>query len=157
MESKIWEILLVESGILGFGFRNPTNYWNPVLGIWNPWYGIQNQRLSWIPLHGVCWKHSVSTNVTRVKIPEMIPCLGCLLSYPSWINGYWNFSSHHVSFFGELKMRVVTYHYHTTTVAFLLQLCCNSNISKVAQEVLWSQHNASTMPLVKKRLKHSVI
>ena len=25
---------------------------NPVPAIQNPWYGIQNQRLSWIPLHG---------------------------------------------------------------------------------------------------------
>ena len=26
--------------------------WKPVPGIWNPWHGIQNSRLSWIPLHG---------------------------------------------------------------------------------------------------------
>ena len=24
---------------------------NLVPGIWNPWHGIQNRRLSWIPLH----------------------------------------------------------------------------------------------------------
>ena len=26
--------------------------WKPVPGIWNSWHGIQNSRLSWIPLHG---------------------------------------------------------------------------------------------------------
>ena len=60
VESRIWENLLVESGILGFGIqntaqgiRNPTNFWirnqisidkdwNPVIGVWDPWCGIQN-------------------------------------------------------------------------------------------------------------------
>ena len=54
------ENLLVESGVLGFGIRNtaqgiwnPANFgirnpisidkdWNPVTGIWDPRYGIQN-------------------------------------------------------------------------------------------------------------------
>ena len=61
------KFLLVESGILGFGIRNtaqgirnPTKDWNPIQGsprkdwnqvpgIRNPWRGIQNPRLSWIP------------------------------------------------------------------------------------------------------------
>ena len=36
-----------------FGIRNPL-CWNPksVPGIQNPQRGIQNPRLSWIPLHG---------------------------------------------------------------------------------------------------------
>ena len=38
------------------GIRNPTNDWNPQsnflwLRIRNPWRGIRNPRLSWIPLH----------------------------------------------------------------------------------------------------------
>ena len=37
-DSGIWEFLLVESGILVFGIRNLPR-------------GIQNPRLSWIPLH----------------------------------------------------------------------------------------------------------
>ena len=61
------EIVLAESGIFrGFGIRNaaqgipltieiqnPTSTdkdWNPVPGIRNPRRGIQNPRLSWIPL-----------------------------------------------------------------------------------------------------------
>ena len=53
-------ILLVESGIVGFGIRNtcqsihkPTNDWNLVPGIRNSRRGIQNPILSCIPLHGV--------------------------------------------------------------------------------------------------------
>ena len=56
------KILIVKSGILCFGIRNPTNdgtrnpsytekEWNRVPGIRNPWRGIQNPE-SRIPLHG---------------------------------------------------------------------------------------------------------
>ena len=50
------------SGILGFGIRNPTTNWNPefnshwqrirnpVLGIQNPWRGIQNFKTALNPL-----------------------------------------------------------------------------------------------------------
>ena len=45
-----------ESGIpLTIGIHNPSSTdkdWNPLPGIRNPRYGIQNPRLSWIPLHG---------------------------------------------------------------------------------------------------------
>ena len=42
---------------LAYSSRNPESkfYWqrrNPVPGIQNPWQGIQNPRLCWIPLHG---------------------------------------------------------------------------------------------------------
>ena len=64
------KILLVESGILDSGIRNTAqvirnpiidwnsktkSHWqgmNPVPGIRNPWRGIQNPRMSWIPLQG---------------------------------------------------------------------------------------------------------
>ena len=55
------EVLLVNSGILGFeipnaaqGIQNPSftdKDWNPVPGILNPCQGIQNLRLSWITSH----------------------------------------------------------------------------------------------------------
>ena len=58
-------IVLVESGLLGFGIRIPTinwnpesriqvllTYWNPVIVIRNPQRGVQNPRLSWIPYMG---------------------------------------------------------------------------------------------------------
>ena len=63
------KFLFVESGILSFGMRNKaqrirnaTKDWNPIQrstrkkwnevpGIRNPRRGIQNPRLSWIPLH----------------------------------------------------------------------------------------------------------
>ena len=52
------QFLLEESGILSFGIqntaqriRNPTKDWNQVPRIRNPWHGIQNPRLAWIPLH----------------------------------------------------------------------------------------------------------
>ena len=55
------EVLLVNSGILGFGIpnaaqgiQNPSftdKDWNPVPGILNPCQGIQNTRLSWITSH----------------------------------------------------------------------------------------------------------
>ena len=71
LESGIWEIFLVESGILGFGIWNSPQgmsgspqrlkvppsknpelcNWNPESRIQNPLRGIQNTRLSWIPLH----------------------------------------------------------------------------------------------------------
>jgi len=38
------------------GIQIPSStdrYWNPVPGIRNPRCGIENSRLSWIPLHGV--------------------------------------------------------------------------------------------------------
>ena len=37
------------------GIQNPRSTdkgWNPVPGIWKPRRGIQNPRLSWIPLYG---------------------------------------------------------------------------------------------------------
>ena len=50
------KILLMESGIpLTIVIQNPSStekYWNPVPRIRNPQCGIQNPRLSWIPLHG---------------------------------------------------------------------------------------------------------
>ena len=64
------KILRVDSGILGFGIRNtahkesrtplaigiqnpssPQKDWNPAPGIRNPWRGIRNPRLSWIPFY----------------------------------------------------------------------------------------------------------
>ena len=50
-------IQLKKSGIplTMIGIQNPSSSdkdWNPVPGIQNPRRGIQNQRLSWIPLHG---------------------------------------------------------------------------------------------------------
>ena len=65
------KILLLESGILGFGIwktaqgiwnpltigiQNPSKSstdkdWNPVPGLQNPRSGIQDLRLSWIPLY----------------------------------------------------------------------------------------------------------
>ena len=44
-------ILHVQSGILSFGIWNTKTGENPVPGIRNPSLGIQNPRLSWIPLH----------------------------------------------------------------------------------------------------------
>ena len=53
-------IQLKESGIpLTIGIQNPSatdKYWNPVPRIRNPWRGIQNPGLSWIPLHGAIYK-----------------------------------------------------------------------------------------------------
>ena len=50
------ELQLKEFGIpVTIGIQNPSStvkYWNPVPGIRNPRCGIQNLRLSWIPLHG---------------------------------------------------------------------------------------------------------
>ena len=52
-------IHIVESGILGFGIRNPTSDWVPLTKtgiaylesrIRNPWRRIRNPSLSWIPL-----------------------------------------------------------------------------------------------------------
>ena len=67
MESRSWEnfafgiwnlesgIQLKESGIPStIGIQNPSSIyknWNPVPGIRNPQCGIQDPRLSWIPLH----------------------------------------------------------------------------------------------------------
>ena len=56
LESWVLEsgIQLKESGIpLTIGIQNPSStdkYWNPVPGIRNPWRGIQNPGLSWIPV-----------------------------------------------------------------------------------------------------------
>ena len=67
---KSWKYLLTESGTMGFGIRskahrirnltsdwNPESTfhckdWNPVPGIRNPRRGIQNPKLSGIPLYG---------------------------------------------------------------------------------------------------------
>ena len=50
------ELQLKEFGIpVTIGIQNPSStdkYWNPVPGVRNPRCGIQNLRLSWIPLHG---------------------------------------------------------------------------------------------------------
>ena len=51
-----FRVQLKESGILpgiGIQISNSTDKnWNQVPGIRNPRHGIQNPRLSWIPLHG---------------------------------------------------------------------------------------------------------
>ena len=75
VESRIWENLLVESGILGFGIRNtaqgirnPANFgirnpisidkdWNAVIGIWNPQCGIQNPESKTV-LDSLTWGKS---------------------------------------------------------------------------------------------------
>ena len=67
VESRILENLLVESGILGFGIRNtaqgirnPVSIdkdWNPVIGIWNPWCGIQNTESKTV-LDSLTWGKS---------------------------------------------------------------------------------------------------
>ena len=81
------KILLLASGILGFGIRNtaqrirnPSNDWNPesnfywkrlemATGIWNPLREIQNPKLSWIPLYGAIDRHSLfTTSATRFAI-----------------------------------------------------------------------------------------
>ena len=81
------KILLLASGILGFGIRNtaqrirnPSNDWNPEsnfywkrlemdTGIRNPLRGIQNPKLSWIPLYGAIDTHSLfTTSATRFAI-----------------------------------------------------------------------------------------
>ena len=55
-------IQLKESEILQRnGIQNPSSTdkdWNQVAAIWNPRRGIQNPRLSWIPLYGtICFIH----------------------------------------------------------------------------------------------------
>ena len=80
------KIFLLASGILGFGIRNtaqrirnPSNDWNPEsnfywqrledTGIQNPLRGIQNPKLSWIPLYGAIDTHSLfTTSATRFSI-----------------------------------------------------------------------------------------
>ena len=81
------KILLLPSGILGFGIRNtaqrirnPCNDWNPESnfywkrletdsGIRSPLRGIQNPKLSWIPVYWVIDTHSLfTTSATRFAI-----------------------------------------------------------------------------------------
>ena len=60
VESGSWALesentQLKESGtLLRIGIQNPSS--TKVPGIRNPRCGIQNPRLSWIPLHGVTFK-----------------------------------------------------------------------------------------------------
>ena len=66
-------IQLKESGIpLTIGIQNPSStdkYWNPVPGIRNPRCGIQNTRLSQIPLHrAICL-----VNGKPLKPPPPLP------------------------------------------------------------------------------------
>ena len=43
-----------------------TNYRrNPVPEIWIPWHGIQNPRLSWIPLHGATLSYVLHFSCSR--------------------------------------------------------------------------------------------
>ena len=70
----------MESGILGFGIqntaqrirnptKNPTKDWNPVAGVRNPWHGIQNPRLAWIPLHEAkCQSNQAGSEKGRFSI-----------------------------------------------------------------------------------------
>ena len=91
-------IQLKESGILpriGIQISSSTDkYWNPVPGIRNPRCGIQNPRLSWIPLHeancqsnqagwkkgwlsiGLCEVCSLGFGCTIKCTPEAIYILG---------------------------------------------------------------------------------
>ena len=91
------------SGILGFGIRNtaigvqsPTiNNWNaeskfhwkkmynPVIGILNQRRGIQNQRLSWIPLHGANFFLVYSPIIEKKKIIKQHLCTYRLVKKPS--------------------------------------------------------------------------
>ena len=61
-------ILLKESRIpLMIEIQNPSSTdknWNPANETWNPYHGIQNPRLSWIPfIHG---KHGSSTYLQKI-------------------------------------------------------------------------------------------
>ena len=60
VESRIWENLPVESGILGFGIRNPSKDWNPESkfhwqrpesSTWYPESTACSPESTWIPLH----------------------------------------------------------------------------------------------------------
>ena len=65
-------IQLKESGILLYiGFQNPSfinKDWNPVPVIRNPRRGIQNPRLSWIPLYGSI------TRLGKIEIHNKTSC-----------------------------------------------------------------------------------
>ena len=81
------KILLVESGILDVGIWNTARVllrigiqtpsftdkdWNLEAGIWNPRHGIQNLRLSWLPLHGAWQGGRVKVfleAVVKTKLP----------------------------------------------------------------------------------------
>ena len=85
VESRIWENLVVKSGVMGFGiwkitqgFRNPTINCNPESkfhwqrlesSTWNPESrrGVQNPRLSWIPLLG-----AISYFKLKIAVPEYL-------------------------------------------------------------------------------------
>ena len=60
---------------LTIGIPNSTDkHWNPVLGIRNPRRGIQNPRLSWIPLHGEK-KEQLKTQLRPDAL--LVLCLSC--------------------------------------------------------------------------------
>ena len=61
-QKKIGIQPFLESGI------HWAEIWNPVLGIRNPQGGIQNPRLSWIPLHGAKWTYSISVSISGIMI-----------------------------------------------------------------------------------------
>ena len=107
MKSRIWENLLVESVILGFGIRNtaqgirnrPTKYWNPeskfdwqILesSIWNPKSTAWNPE-SEIPYMERC---EVLKNQYR-KLPIISPRLKLLVLY-SQVIGQWLAAYHNI-------------------------------------------------------------
>ena len=65
-----------ESGIpLMIGIRNPgfnDKDWNPVPGIRNPRRGIQNPRLSWIPLHGAIYSLGLARAWARLSSVDFL-------------------------------------------------------------------------------------
>ena len=84
------KFLLVESGIqfkesgipLTIGIQNPSSTnkdWNPVPGIRNPQRGIQNPRLSWIPLYMGRHIANVTSAVCRRKQDRSL----LLFTFPS--------------------------------------------------------------------------
>ena len=106
------KILLVESGILGFGIRNPTNNWNPEFNF--HWHGLESS--TWNP-ESMAWN------------PESKTTLDSFTRRESGVQfGPWNDKYDFRPKFHDMK-----FNYHFTTAILKSQNSVSRNILPIDQ------------------------
>ena len=124
-DSGIWEFLLVESGILVFGIRNLPR-------------GIQNPRLSWIPLHlgQADWSQ---VNISGLPgYPNPVKHCRIFMYYP-WVIGdmlTWSLCS---ELFQSLTRMVINSKFYVINLNFLFTRACVHSSDASAQLTQWQQ------------------
>ena len=111
LESHWW----LESGIQYLLISQSAR--NPLPGIRNQWRGIQNPRLSWIPLHGATRKEFNSHKICLEHQHSRRSIIGCRKTNMAAISMFWKTNMAAVSLFWNTKMATASSVWNINMVA----------------------------------------